>query len=95
MSMIMRGTDRLVVPISLHARVVDVAHEGPQGVVRTKCELFVATSGQTCRLRHCLKKTNNQTEYTCSDTTKQNAYPNKKKTLKKKTNRKYKQNNQH
>ena len=38
-SLIMRGTDRLVVPISLRARVVDLPHEGHQGIVCTKQRL--------------------------------------------------------
>ena len=40
-SFIMRGTDRLIVP--LRPRVIDLAHEGHQGLVRTKqrlCELY-------------------------------------------------------
>ena len=32
----MRGTDRLIVPTSLRSKVVDLAHEGHQGVVCTK-----------------------------------------------------------
>ena len=42
-SFIMRGTDRLIVPVSLRPRVIDLAHEGHQGLVRTKqrlCELY-------------------------------------------------------
>lgn len=38
-SLVMRGTDRLVVPTSLRSRVVDLAHEGHQGIVRTKQRL--------------------------------------------------------
>ncbi|KAK7910413.1 hypothetical protein WMY93_015097 [Mugilogobius chulae] len=38
-SLILRGTDRLVVPTTLRARVVDLAHEGHQGIVRTKQRL--------------------------------------------------------
>ena len=38
-SLIMRGTDRLIVPVSLRPRVIDLAHEGHQGLVRTKQRL--------------------------------------------------------
>ncbi|XP_057698600.1 uncharacterized protein K02A2.6-like [Corythoichthys intestinalis] len=38
-SLVLRGSDRLIVPISLRARVVDLAHEGHQGIVRTKQRL--------------------------------------------------------
>lgn len=38
-SLVMRGSDRLVVPMSLRSRVLDLAHEGHQGIVRTKQRL--------------------------------------------------------
>ncbi len=38
-SLIMRGTDHLVVPVSLRSRVVELAHERHQGLVRTKQRL--------------------------------------------------------
>lgn len=38
-SLVMRGSDCLVVPVSLRSRVLDLAHEGHQGIVRTKQRL--------------------------------------------------------
>lgn len=38
-SLIMRGTDRMVVPVSLISRVRDLAHEGHQRLVRIKQRL--------------------------------------------------------
>ena len=38
-SLITRGPDRVVVPVSLRPRLVDLAHEGHQGIVRTKQRL--------------------------------------------------------
>ncbi|KAJ8000091.1 hypothetical protein DPEC_G00201250 [Dallia pectoralis] len=38
-TLVMRGTDRVIVPTSLRPKVVDLAHEGHQGVVRTKQRL--------------------------------------------------------
>ncbi|KAI3370958.1 hypothetical protein L3Q82_023611, partial [Scortum barcoo] len=35
-SLVMRGTDRVVVPTSLRSRVVDLAHEGHQGIYNDK-----------------------------------------------------------
>ena len=38
-SLIMRGTDCFVVPVSLRPRVIDLAHEGHQGLIQTKQRL--------------------------------------------------------
>lgn len=38
-ALVMRGTDRFIVPTSLCSKVIDLAHEGHQGVVRTKQRL--------------------------------------------------------
>lgn len=38
-SLIMRGTDGLVVPVSLRPRLIDLSHEGHQGLVQTKQRL--------------------------------------------------------
>lgn len=38
-SLVMRGSDRLVVPVSLRSRVLELAHEGHQGIVCTKQRL--------------------------------------------------------
>lgn len=38
-SLIMRGTDRMVIPVSLISRVRDLAYEGHQGLVRIKQRL--------------------------------------------------------
>ncbi|XP_026202834.1 uncharacterized protein LOC113153427 [Anabas testudineus] len=57
-SLIMRGTDRLIVPVSLRSKVINLAHEGHQGLVRTKQrlrELYWWPKMDNCALQELLQ----------------------------------------